>query len=76
LDIPTFMGQSSVPPGMEGDFYANADTFYHYPPHQSVFKRAGNTHVPHGQQHISASTHRIFGEQIAAYIAGARAQQP
>lgn len=76
LDIPTFKGQSSVPPGMEGDFYANADTFYHYPPRQSVFKRAGNTHVPHGQQHISASTHRIFGEQIAAYIAGARAQQP
>lgn len=76
LDIPTFMGQSSVPPGMEVDFYANADTFYHYPSHQLVFKRAGNTHVPHGQQHISASTHRIFGEQIAAYIAGTLAQQP
>lgn len=76
LDIPTFKGQSSVPPDMEVDFFANTDTFYHYPPYQPIFKRAGNTHVPHGQQHISATTHRIFGEQIAAYIAGALPQHP
>lgn len=76
LDIPTFKDQSSIPKGMERDFFANTDTFYHYPSFQPIFKRAGNTHVPHGQQHISANTHRIFGEQIAAYIAGTLAQQP
>ncbi|MBM3412512.1 MAG: hypothetical protein FJY19_03925 [Bacteroidetes bacterium] len=76
LDIPTYQGHSSVPSMMEKYFSASADTFFHYPLHELVFKRAGNTHVPHGQQHISASTHRIFGEQIAAYIAGTLAKQP
>ncbi|MFM7511542.1 MAG: hypothetical protein ACKO33_07225 [Bacteroidota bacterium] len=76
LDIPTYKGFSSIPLGMETYFSANADTFFHFPPHANDFKRAGNTHVPHGQQHISATSHRIFGEQIAAYIAGALAKQP
>ncbi|MBM3414126.1 MAG: hypothetical protein FJY16_04225 [Bacteroidetes bacterium] len=76
LDIPSYKGHSSVPSFMENYFSTSADTFFHFPPREAAFKRAGNTHVPHGQRHISASTHRIFGEQIAAYIAGTLAKQP
>jgi len=69
LDIPTYEGASSIPTSLLPAFRSCSDTLVYFPPLLPFFKSQGLTHVPHGQRHISASTHALFGEMIATYIA-------
>lgn len=69
LDIPTLNGMSSLPAALLKDFRSCSDTLFYYPAIKLKAEKRGNTHVSHGQRHISASTHALFGEMIATYIA-------
>ena len=69
LDIPTFNGASSVPTSLVPIFQHASDTFYPFSLSRLKVENRKATHVPHGQRHISATTHALFGEMIATYIA-------
>lgn len=69
LDIPNLDGSSSVPADLLPSFRSAADTLFYAPEMKTALSAIGLTHVPHGQRHISALTHNLFGEKIAAYIA-------
>jgi hypothetical protein len=69
LDVPTYNGLSSVPPSLVPAFRVSADTFFQWTKTGLTLKNGKPTHVPHGQRHISATTHALFGEMIATYIA-------
>jgi hypothetical protein len=67
VDIPTTR-ESSVPEGYENIVRNNCDKLFYYNEMVEEYGQLEKTHVPHGAQHISAQTHSLLGEKIAAYI--------
>lgn len=68
VDIPQLPFRSSIPKGYESQFAEVCDTLLMARSMVSSYRKMGQTHVPHGHNHISAESHRLIGVRLAGIV--------